>query len=171
VQETTKVKRRKKVKKIPNATFSSPSCNRKTKSQNKISKSQVEISFQMEEKSLLEEEFLAEVPDDELQQIPEKYYPIINDGIKEFSKLLHSAVEGERRRFEIKSPDATTSDSMKRQQIETKEVSPSIEYEPSEDVPNFVSIKKQGKVSQCDLKGDPLLLRQIIWRLHWILDQ
>jgi len=174
--EATQLKKRRKVKKIPNVTFT-PSRNRK--SPTKILQPQVDFSFEMEEKPFLEEEHLAEIPDDELQQIPEESYQIINDGIEEFSKILYFAVEGERRRSEMKSQDTPTfdvmiheasGDSIKGSQSDLKVDEFSVKNEKA------IAPKNQDESSevsadegQCNLDDQPL--REIIWKLNWFHDQ
>jgi len=181
MQEATQLKKRKKVKKIPNVTFT-PSRNRK--SPTKILQPQVDFSFEMEEKPFLEEEHLAEIPDDELQQIPEESYQIINDGIEEFSKILYFAVEGERRRSEMKSQDTPTfdvmiheasGDSIKGSQSDLKADQFPMKTETSHALQKLIAPKNEDESSevyadesQCNL--DDQTLREIIWKLNWFHD-
>ena len=161
--EIRKVKRRKKIKKIPGIAPNT-ACNR-PKSR-KVS--HVEITVQKEEKPFLKEEIFDEIPDDEIHHIPEKHYADIDKKVEKFSNLLRFVVEGE----VLKG---------KYEKMQNREVFPTKAMEKQDDC---VESQSYLKLDQSPMKNqEPAYqngaclekkyddLREVIWKLNWLLSQ
>ena len=140
-----------------------------TRKKSKSRKMEPKVNIEREEKLFLEAEAFNGIPDEEIHQIPEEHYPIINEKVKEFSEHLYFVVgeeaegryENNHTRGEIKKNDdyaESGPSNLKGDQLPMKN--------KRSDTHQELTVGKNDAYMK---KYDDL--RTIVWRLNWCLGQ